>query len=109
MDPKNLKIIIDAIVPKKKKAGDIIIEQGDDGDNFYVIEKGTLKCTKRFGNDENETYLKTYQPGESFGELALLYNAPRAATITANEEVVLWSLDRKTFNHILKGAIIKKR
>jgi len=53
--------------------------------------------------------LKTYQPGEAFGELALLYNAPRAATITANEPCVLWKLDRDTFNHIVKGASQKRR
>ena len=53
--------------------------------------------------------MKTYQPGEAFGELALLYNAPRAATITANETSVLWKLDRDTFNHIVKGAAQKRR
>ena len=48
-------------------------------------------------------------PGESFGELALLYNVPRAATIKADGEAVLWSLDRQTFNHIVKDAASKKR
>jgi cAMP-dependent protein kinase regulator len=48
--------------------------------------------------------LKEYQPGEAFGELALLYNAPRAATITAKVDCVLWTLDRQTFTHIVKEA-----
>lgn len=48
-------------------------------------------------------------PGESFGELALLYNVPRAATIKADGEAILWSLDRNTFNHIVKDAASKKR
>ena len=43
------------------------------------------------------------------GELALLYNAPRAATISALEDSVLFSLDRETFNHIVKDAAAKKR
>lgn len=54
--------------------------------------------------------MKEYAPGESFGELALLYNAPRAATITCKSaKAELWSLDRNTFNHILKTAVQKKR
>ena len=53
--------------------------------------------------------MKTYAPGESFGELALLYNAPRSATITCDTASELWSLDRNTFNHILKTAVQKKR
>ena len=49
------------------------------------------------------TFLKDYQPGEVFGELCLLYNTPRAASIVATSDCVLFSLDRKTFNHIGKG------
>jgi cAMP-dependent protein kinase regulator len=41
--------------------------------------------------------------------LALLYNAPRAATIEAEEDCLLWSLDRATFNHIVKDAAARKR
>ena len=49
--------------------------------------------------------MKVYGPGESFGELALLYNAPRAATIIAKSDSVLFALDRETFNHIVKVLI----
>ena len=51
--------------------------------------------------------IQTYIPGESFGELALLYNAPRAASIKAKTEAVLFALDRATFNNIVKDAAIK--
>jgi cAMP-dependent protein kinase regulator len=74
-----------------------------------VVESGSLSCYKLFPGNAQETFLKHYQPGESFGELALLYNAPRAATIIADEDCLLWVLDRNTFNHIVKDAASKKR
>jgi cAMP-dependent protein kinase regulator len=87
LNPKDKKAIIDAIVPTVKSAGDVIIKQGDDGDNFYIVEKGILICKKFLKpTDTEETFLKEYQQGESFGELALLYNAPRAATIVCKSD-----------------------
>jgi cAMP-dependent protein kinase regulator len=70
------------------------------------LEEGTLTCTKKFNpEEETETFLKEYQPGESFGELALLYNAPRAATIVCKTDAHLWSLERGAFNAIIKTAV----
>jgi cAMP-dependent protein kinase regulator len=74
-----------------------------------VIDAGQLDCYKTFNAEEGPKYLKTYQPGEAFGELALLYNAPRAATITAKSDCTLFALDRDCFNHIVKDAAAKKR
>ena len=62
------------------------------------MEKGDLHCTKVLKKGDKETFLRSYGPGDSFGELALLYNAPRAATIITKTSVILFSLDRETFN-----------
>ena len=110
LNPVEKKKIIDAVQDVKYKAGDVIIKEGDDGDNFYIVEAGALDCTKVLSAGADPTFLKEYAPGESFGELALLYNAPRAATITCKSaECELWSLDRSTFNNIIKRAVQKKR
>merc|ERR1712039_140018 len=53
--------------------------------------------------------VKTCEPGDVFGELALLYNCPRAASVIAVEKCILWQLDRDTFNNIVKEAAQKKR
>ncbi len=111
LNPIDKKKILDAVLGVTKNAGDVIIQEGDDGDNFYFVEKGSLNCTKFLKKDDPEpTFLKEFGPGESFGELALLYNAPRAATITCKSDTCeLWSLDRNTFNNVIKTAVQKKR
>lgn len=109
LNPAELEIVLGAMVGVSKKAGETIIQEGDDGDNLYVVEKGVLNCTKVFKGNTEPTFLKEYNPGDAFGELALLYNAPRAATITVKSDAELWALDRRTFNFIVKDSASKKR
>jgi cAMP-dependent protein kinase regulator len=104
LEDKELDTVILAFEEKRFKKGEHVIDQGEHGDVLYLIESGTLNCYKVFKKEEGEKFLKVYNPGEAFGELALLYNAPRAATIVANEDCLLWALDRETFNNIVKDA-----
>jgi cAMP-dependent protein kinase regulator len=71
---------------------------GDAGDNFYVVESGD------FDIFVNGNRVASRGPGTSFGELALLYNSPRAATVTSTKPSVLWALDRHTFRHMLASS-----
>ena len=108
-DEVEISTIVDACEEKKFKKNDYIIKQGDNGDYLYIIESGELICEKVFNNGDSPVYLKTYKEGELFGELALLYNAPRAATIYAKTDCTLWAIDRLTFNSIIKESAINKR
>lgn len=110
MEDRDVEVIINAMDVKKVKAGEQVIKQGDDGFELYIVGSGQLKCTKRFDDKTDvETFLKNYETGEYFGELALLYNAPRAASIFASTDAVLYTLDRECFNHIVKDSAIKHR
>ncbi|KRX76254.1 cAMP-dependent protein kinase regulatory subunit [Trichinella sp. T6] len=84
-------------------AGEVIIQQGDEGDNFYVIDSGEVEV---FVNNKSVTTIKE---SGSFGELALIYGTPRAATVLAKTRVKLWALDRDTYRRILMGSTIRKR
>jgi len=70
---------------------------------FYFL------LTLKPDNKNEQNFIREYQNGEMFGELALLYNAPRAANIFAKTDCTLWSLDRLTFNGVVRNAAIKKR
>jgi cAMP-dependent protein kinase regulator len=109
LDEKEKEIVMLAMEEKKFQAGEWVINQGEEGNDLFVIDQGQLDCYKKYSNKPDPVHLKTYQPGESFGELALLYNAPRAASIQAKTDGVLWALDRQTFNHIVKDASVRKR
>lgn len=109
LDAKEKKILADAMKIVEIKPNTKIIEQGKEGNELFVVDSGKLDCFKKFPNEASERHLLTYGPGDAFGELALMYNAPRAASIVSKENCVLFSLDRESFNHIVKDAVIKKR
>ena len=109
LEDKDLEIIVGAFQLKQFQENDMVITQGDDGDELFLVSTGYLNCYKVFGNDTQPTDLKKYKKGEVFGELTLLYNAPRAASIQALEPSALYSLDRQTFNHIVKESAVKHR
>ena len=109
LEEKDLKTVIDSFEEKKYKSGQNVITQGEEGDVLYLVDNGELDCEKVFKAGDPPTHLKIYKPGESFGELALLYNAPRAATIRAKTDATCWALDRECFNNIVKDAAVKRR
>jgi cAMP-dependent protein kinase regulator len=102
------KKIQDAMFPVVRGDKEIIIKQGDAGDNFYIIEVGIVDVFIE-NKDTPMKQVATYSVGDSFGELAIMYNAPRAATCIANGEVRLWALDRVSFKMILMETAVAKR
>jgi len=107
LEKKDLDTVIKAMQQANVPKGQELIKQGDDGDYLYVVEKGQMDCYKKTG-DENKK-VKECKAGDAFGELALLYNCPRAASVVAYEDCVLWQLDRESFNLIVRDATSKRR
>ncbi|XP_014252391.1 cAMP-dependent protein kinase type II regulatory subunit-like [Cimex lectularius] len=108
LDDQQFSESIDAMFEKEVSAGEEVIKQGDDGDFFYVVEDGTFEASikDKLGNKK---IIKTYNNSGSFGELALLYNMPRSATITAITDGVLWAMKRQTFRRIVVSNSFKRR
>jgi cAMP-dependent protein kinase regulator len=116
LDDEQSAQVLGALQERKIPAKDMrVIEQGDAGDYFYVVESGNFdiyvsKTGKmESGPDGMGSKVAESGPGTSFGELALMYNAPRAATIISTEPGVLWQLDRVTFRRILMDSAFQRR
>ncbi|KAE9531530.1 hypothetical protein AGLY_010736 [Aphis glycines] len=103
LDENERSDIFDAMFPVTFLQGESIIQQGDEGDNFYVIDVGEVEV---YVNSELVTVIGE---GGSFGELALIHGTPRAATVRAKTDMKLWGLDRDSYRRILMGSTIRKR
>ncbi|CAL8402315.1 unnamed protein product [Arctogadus glacialis] len=107
LDQEQLSEVLDAMFEVLVKAQEHIIDQGEDGDNFYVIERGVFDIYVQ--KDGGSVCVGKYDGKGSFGELALMYNTPRAATIIASQDGALWGLDRATFHRLIVKNNAKKR
>lgn len=88
----------DSLKESKVKNGDVIIKQGDQGDVFYILVEGQAVATL---NEKSGNAVMEYNPGDYFGELALLKGEPRAANVIASTDCKLIEFDRKSFKRLL--------
>jgi len=93
------QFVVGAMIEVQCEGEDVIISQGEDGDHFYLVDSGTYEVYLKQSEDNKP--VATYEAGKSFGELALLYNSPRAATIMCKTAGILWALERKAFRHVM--------
>ena len=78
-----------------------MIKQGDEGDSFYMIEDGNAVAMKQMNPKEDAIEVFKYNPGDYFGELAMLRNQTRAASIKAVTYLEVVALDRDSFNRLI--------
>mmetsp|Transcript_150172 Transcript_150172/g.280069 ORF Transcript_150172/g.280069 Transcript_150172/m.280069 type:complete len:874 (+) Transcript_150172:227-2848(+) len=95
--------IVDAMFMQRVAQGDNVIEQGDVGDYFYIVKSGMFEIFVKKGDADPK---KVFEAGAgfAFGELALLYNAPRSATITAAMPSEVWCLERNAFRNLVVAS-----
>ncbi|CAF1524292.1 unnamed protein product [Adineta ricciae] len=105
---KNLEMdqimsIVDCMYPLEQRNDSLIIKEGDVGNLVYIMEEGTVEVSKL------NKILTTMGPGRVFGELAILYNCTRTASIKALSHCKLWAVDRQTFQAIMMRAGMQKQ
>lgn len=109
LDAEQMGDVIDAMFERRVAPDEHVITQGDDGDNFYVIESGTYDVLVTPPGGSTPSKIHQFAERGSFGELALMYNMPRSATVVALNGGTLWAMDRVSFRRIILKSAFKKR
>lgn len=101
---ESMEQVVDAFFHKEMKDGEAVMEQGATGDNFYIVKEGSFEIYVQ--KDKTQPRKKVWEAstGFAFGELALMYNAPRSATIVSKGAGVCWALDRMSFRMLVVRA-----
>ncbi len=86
------------------EAGEVLCHEGEFENVFYIIADGEAAVTKRVGEEEGERLLRVAARGDLVGEMALIQNAPRAATVTARTRISALAMDKKDFETMLSRS-----
>ena len=103
---ENIKEAFKRMRPKAVKAGEIVIEQGDVGGSYFVIENGMCDVIQTDPFTDETSCISKLGPGDAFGEEALLQDGSRNATITMTTPGTLLVLEKDDFNSLLRSEIV---
>ncbi|HEY0756837.1 MAG TPA: cyclic nucleotide-binding domain-containing protein [Ktedonobacteraceae bacterium] len=103
LDKKELRHIANSCQERKYTPGTILMQQGGTGAGLFMLTEGHVKITKEVNPDRAELEIATAGPGDVLGEMALLDDLPRSATVTATDDVTALLLPIWDFRAVLRG------
>ena len=101
MDATAQQLVCDCMFEQQARQGQTVIKQGEYGDIVYIVESGRYEV---YLEQAGAQPVASYEAGDSFGELALMYSCARAATVTCTTPGLLWGLDRISYKKIVQQA-----
>lgn len=105
--PSNIQRVMMCMEEQTVKAGEVIINQGDEGDYFYLINRGHCRVERDMGDGQPPVELAVLGPGVSVGEDALLAGNKRSATVTMLEDGRLLRLSKENFVELIREPVTK--
>jgi hypothetical protein len=90
------------LVTRRFRPGEVIVAEGTPADEFFVVARGEAEVIQR--SDDREIHVATYNPGSFFGEVGLMSEAPRMATVRAVGPVTVLTLDRDAFHDAVQRS-----
>lgn len=103
LNKKELQTLAKSCQERSYRAGTVLFSQGDTGVGLYVLKNGKVRITIATDPDKAEEEVGVYGPGDVLGEMALLDDLPRSATVTAIEDVTALLLPVWEFRTILQA------
>ena len=103
----NIQTLFTVLDSREYKAGDTIIEQGQDGENYYVIQEGKCLVTRKAGASSAPIKLAELKTGDSFGEESLLMDTKCNATVTMATDGILMRLSKDSFIDLIKKPTVQ--
>lgn len=105
LEGPDLRALREVVVRRRVPSGTVICREGEIEHEFYIISEGNVAITKQLGDGEQHI-LAVKNPGEFFGEIALVERKPRTATVTAVVETELLAITEETFQRVLARSPI---
>lgn len=103
LDKRELQTLAKSSQERTYSAGTTLFSQGDSGSGLYILKSGKVSITQRSGAQGAEKEINTVGAGETLGEMALLDDQPRSATVTAVEDVTALLLPVWEFRGVIKS------
>jgi len=109
LDDECVSELTQAIFPKHFQEGEVVMNQGDMGDNLYIVQDGQAGVFVLSAKTKKEDLVRVCNSGDTFGEISLMYSCPRTATVRAQSALKCWCVDRLAFTQVVLKASINKR
>jgi CRP-like cAMP-binding protein len=103
LTPEERVTLAEKLVPTRFSSGEVVTREGDTADWLYILTQGTAAARVSGTDGRGDGRVASLEPGQFFGEMALLTGAPRSATVVAETDLHCYKLDRESFLEIIQA------